>query len=64
MFYSKLYSGMASKFFTFKKRERLYNNIFEHLKLEMSKLIDIRTTEYTRDDRTKYLDANKSLTGD
>jgi len=55
---------MAGKFFTFKKRERLYNNIFEHLKLEMSKLIDIRTTEYTKDNRTKYLDANKSLTGD
>jgi len=63
-FFSKLYSGMAGKFFTFKKRERLYNNIFEHLKLEMSRLIDIRTTEYTKDNRTKYLDANKSLTGD
>jgi len=30
----------------------------------MSKLIDIRTTEYIRDDRTKYLDANKINTGD
>jgi len=48
----------------FQERERLYNNIFEHLKLEMSKLIDIKTTEYTKDDRTKYLDANKSLVGD
>ena len=64
VFFSKLYSGMASKFFLFKKRERLWSNIFEHLKLEMSKLIDIRTTEYIRDDRTKYLDANKINTGD
>ena len=55
---------MAAKFFLFKKRERLYNNIFEHLKLEMSKLIDIKTTEYIRDDRTKYLDANRNTTGD
>jgi len=55
---------MAGKFFLFKKRERLYNNIFEHLKLEMSKLIDIKTTEYIRDDRTKYLDANKTNLGD
>jgi len=55
---------MAGKFFLFKKRERLYNNIFEHLKLEMSKLIDIKTTEYIRDDRTKYLDANRNTTGD
>jgi hypothetical protein len=58
-FFSKLWSGMAGKFFLFKKREKLYQNIFEPLKLEMSKLIDIKTTEYTRDDRTKYLDANR-----
>src|SRR2546421_8686759 len=55
---------MAVKFFLFKKREKLYNNIFEPLKLEMSKLIDIKTTEYTRDDRTKYLDANRTALGD
>src|SRR5215213_7112361 len=42
VFFSKLWSGMASKFFTFIKRERLWSNIFEHLKLEMSKLIDIK----------------------
>lgn len=63
-FFSKLWSGMAAKFFLFKKRERLWTNIYENLKLEMSKLIDIRTTEYTRDDRTKYLDANKTNIGD
>ena len=55
---------MTAKFFLFKKRESLYNNIFEHLKLEMSKLIDIKTTEYTRDDRTKYLDTNRLNIGD
>lgn len=64
VFFSKLWSGMTAKFFLFKKKERLWTNIFENLKLEMSKLIDIRTTEYTRDDRTKYLDANRILTGD
>jgi hypothetical protein len=64
VFFSKLWSGMAAKFFLFKKREKLWSNIFEQLKLEMSKLIDIRTTEYIRDDRTKYLDSNRSLTGE
>jgi hypothetical protein len=55
---------MASKFFIFKKWERFYNNIFGHLKLEMSKLIDLKTTEYIKDNQTKYLDTNKSLQRD
>ena len=64
VFFSKLWSGMTTKFFLFKKRERLWTNIFEGLKLEMSKLIDIRTTEYTKDNRTKYLDTNRINQGD
>jgi len=63
-FYGKLFSGIISRFITLQKRERLWSNIFEHLKLEMSRLIDIKTTEYIKQDGTKYSDTNRSLSGD
>src|SRR5207245_1438871 len=47
-----------------RRNESDNNNINEQLKLQMSKLVDNRTTEYTQDDRTTYSDTNKPLTGD
>ena len=64
IFLSKLWSGMVARFFTLQKRERLWNNIFAHVSLELNRLVELKTTEYIRDDRTKYYDANKNITGD
>jgi hypothetical protein len=64
VFLSKLWAGMVAKFFTLQKRERLWKNIFAHISLELNKLVELKSTEYTRDDRTKYLDANRISNGD
>ncbi|CAG8461221.1 16970_t:CDS:2 [Gigaspora margarita] len=46
------------------EEEALFYVFVYCISLELNRLVELKTTEYTRDDRTKYYDANRNITGD